>query len=89
LTEIKKQYLETKKVDVAALKEIKETSIYPRVYEKETAWRYEILQNDIPIVVQDFYPGASGYVPMTFEQATKFADEIATRMREAEHGDNE
>lgn len=82
LTEMKKQY--------AADPEIKrETSIYARVFEVDGAWRYEILQNDVPVIVQDCYPGASGFVSMTFEQATGFANEIVNRMREAEHGDNE
>lgn len=82
LTEIKRVHAMVEPV-------AKETKIFPRLFEKNGGWMYEILDGDSPVVVQDCYPGASGFQMMTFNEAKMFSDEIVARLREAEHGDNE
>ncbi len=52
-----------------------------RVFEVEGRWQYEIYQDGVPFIKQDFNPGADGFLPMTEEEANTLAEEILRRMQ--------
>ena len=52
-----------------------------RVFETEGRWQYEICQDGVPFIKQDFNPGADGFLPMTEEEANTLAEEILRRMQ--------
>lgn len=52
-----------------------------RVFKKETGWQYEIYQDGVPFIKQDFNPGADGFLPMTEEEANTLAEKILRRMQ--------
>jgi len=52
-----------------------------KVFKKETGWQYEICQDGIPFIKQDFKPRADGFLPMTEEEADTLAEEILRRMQ--------
>jgi len=52
-----------------------------RVFETEGRWQYEIYQDGVPFIKQDFNPGADGFLPMTEEDANTLAEEILRRMQ--------
>ncbi len=52
-----------------------------RVFEVEGRWQYEIYQDGVPFIKQDFNPGAGGFLPMTEEEANTLAEEILRRMQ--------
>lgn len=54
-----------------------------RVFEAEGRWQYEIYQDGVPFIKQDFNPGADGFLPMTEEDANTLAEEILRRMQNA------
>lgn len=54
-----------------------------RVFETEGRWQYEICQDGVPFIRQDFKPRADGFLPMTEEDANTLAEEILRRMQNA------
>lgn len=52
-----------------------------RVFEAEGRWQYEICQDEVPFIKQDFKPRADGFLPMTEEEANTLAEEILRRMQ--------
>lgn len=54
-----------------------------RVFEAEGRWQYEICQDGVSFIKQDFKPGTEGFVPMVEDEANFFADEMLRRMQDA------
>lgn len=54
-----------------------------RVFEAEGRWQYEIYQDGVPFIKQDFNPGAEGFVPMVEDEANFFSDEMLRRIQDA------
>jgi len=51
-------------------------------------WQYEIYQDGILIIRQDFKPNADGFIGMTEEEANFYADEILNHIGKAQNGYN-
>lgn len=60
-----------------------------RVYEGDSGWRYEILQDGTAVIRQDCLPGAEGFVPMDQSTAERLSAEIIQRLEVAHASDQQ